>query len=473
LFSLTTEDNFSQVIDQSIQRPTFASDDANGKLWIGDATNGLITNANGSFVSTIPNSPSGDRMFSLSHHNKVITAVAGGYSSSRVALGNPGDLDSFRDGLWTNEISTSLDLTAVTFDDQTEESLISSFGYGVETRDSQGNSIVYNETNSPLVNTNPPGKFVNIPALSPGLTGGVWIANYASPKPLHFLANDKSWKSFSFPFEQAKYPLKLAVDLFGSVWIGLDPLKGGGILVFDEKNNLSVLLTDDIGSGGLPSKFVNAIAVDKNGAVWIGTDLGVAYFNQPASVFSGDVDAVKPIFDGRFLLRDDKITAIVVDGGNRKWIGTERGLWLFNDSGEELIYNFTAANSPLISNVIRDLAVNAETGEVFVATDEGLLSFRSDATDGKDGFETVKVFPNPVTADFVGSIGITGLATDALVKITDVNGKLIWQTRANGGSASWNLQDVNGRRPTTGVYIVFAVTDDGQDSAVAKIAFVD
>ena len=89
----------------------------------------------------------------------------------------------------------------------------------------------------------------------------------------------------------------------------------------------------------------------------------MAYFNESTSVFAGNDNAIKPIFDGRFLLRDDKVTAIAVDGGNRKWIGTERGLWLFNESGEVLIHNFTKNNSPLLSDVIRDVEVNGETGE--------------------------------------------------------------------------------------------------------------
>jgi hypothetical protein len=472
LFRLTKSEDLIPIIDGSIDRPNFGAEDSNGKIWIGDGNNGLVTNLSGAFVSTIPNSPSTDKMFNLTYHDKTIYALAGGYSSNAVALGNRGSLDSFRDGIWTNAASPLLDLTSIAFDDNSGKVLISSFGYGVESRDAQGNSVVFNDNNSPLFNSSPPGAFVNIPSVATG-DGGIWVTNYASPQPLHFLGTDNNWKSFSFATQQSKYPMKLAVDLNGSAWVGLDPLQGGGLLVFNEKNNTSVVLTDAAGTGGLPSNSVNSLTVDRDGAVWIGTDLGVAYFNEPMSVFSGTVNAIKPIFDGRFLLRDDKVTSIAVDAGNRKWIGTERGLWLFNESGEELIYNFTKSNSPLVSDVIQDVEVNGENGEVFVATNEGLLSYRSDATDSKSQFETVKVFPNPVTANFVGSIGITGLATDALVKITDINGKLVWQTRANGGSASWNLQDVNGRRPSTGVYIVFAVTDDGHDSAVAKIAFVD
>jgi ligand-binding sensor domain-containing protein len=173
------------------------------------------------------------------------------------------------------------------------------------------------------------------------------------------------------------------------------------------------------------------------------------------------------------LLRDDKVTAIAIDGGNRKWMGTERGVWLFNSTGEGMIYNFTTANSPLLSNVIRDIAINHKTGEVFFATDEGIVSYRGDATESNSVFRSVKIFPNPVTNSFNGSVGINGLATNATVKITDISGKLIWQTQANGGTAMWNVRDYNGRRAATGVYLVFTATSDGVESVVGKIAVVE
>jgi ligand-binding sensor domain-containing protein len=172
-------------------------------------------------------------------------------------------------------------------------------------------------------------------------------------------------------------------------------------------------------------------------------------------------------------LRDDKVTAIAVDGGNRKWMGTERGVWLFNATGEEMIYNFTMDNSPLLSNVIKDIAINHKTGEVFFATDKGIVSYRADATESNSIFQSVKIFPNPVTNSFNGSVGINGLATNATVKITDISGKLIWQTQANGGTATWNVRDYTGRRAATGVYLVFAATSDGVESVVGKIAVVE
>ena len=173
-------------------------------------------------------------------------------------------------------------------------------------------------------------------------------------------------------------------------------------------------------------------------------------------------------------MRDDKVTTIAVDGGNRKWMGTERGVWLFNDNGERLIHNFTKMNSPLLSDNILDIEINPFTGEVFILSDKGLVSFRSDATSAQERFSSsIKVFPNPVSNQYVGSVGISGLASDAIVKITDVSGKLIWQAQANGGTASWNVRDNRGKRVNTGVFLVLAISPDGAESVVGKIAVIN
>src|SRR5690606_14784172 len=177
--------------------------------------------------------------------------------------------------------------------------------------------------------------------------------------------------------------------------------------------------------------------------------------------------------ENRFLLNGEKVTSIAVDGGNRKWVGTERGVWLFGPDGDEMIYNFTSENSPLPSGNIRSIAINGQSGEVFLATDRGTVSFRSDATVSEGNFSSVKIFPNPVTSEFSGLVGISGLAQDAVVKITDISGRLVWQTYAVGGTASWNVRHYNGQRVTTGVYLVFSASADGSQEYVGKIAVVE
>jgi streptogramin lyase len=339
--------------------------------------------------------------------------------------------------------------------------IVSSFGKGVQVIENGVISFEDETTTS------------NVTSLHAS-SSGVWVTNYGVAQSLHLLKSDNTWESFSFPtIAASRYPTQIEVDYLGNVWMVLNPDNGGGILVFDKQNNRFAYVTEATGSGGLPSRNVYSIAMDRDGQVWIGTATGVAYFPDPSRVFSAGANAVKPIFQNRFLLRDEKVVSIKVDGGNRKWMGTQRGVWLIDPIGETQVYHFNVANSPLLSDKIVDVEINQKTGEVFFMTEAGIVSFRSDATTSAGIFQSVKVFPNPVTANFNGLVAISGLATDAIIKITDITGKLVWQTTANGGTATWNVRDYNGNRASTGMYLMISTSQDGSESLVGKIAVID
>ncbi len=472
LWRLASNNVLSAVLSDKIVHPNMAIEESGGQLWIADNTNGIVSNFSGSFANYLPNGPTNARVTSLGYHDKTMYALAGGYSSTFTPLRIPGNIDRFSEGVWSTQLSPMLDLTDITFDSNSDKKYLASFGYGVEERNNESSVQIFDETNSSLINTNSPSRFVTITAVRK-TDEGLWVANYGASQSLHLLDDNNSWTSYSFAPTASRYPQKMDVDFYGNVWLVPNVNQGGGLLVYDKDENRSVYLTDVEGAGGLSSRSVLSITVDREGFVWLGTDEGVCYFADPTSVFSSGVNATRPIFEDRFLLRDDRVTAIAVDGGNRKWMGTERGVWLFSPSGEALIHNFTTDNSPLLSNVILDIEVNHESGEVFFATDRGLVSFRSDATESDFQFQGIKIFPNPVTPDFTGTVGISGLATDAIVKITDISGKLVWQSQANGGTASWNVRDLHGKRPSTGMYLVFSATEDGSESVVGKIAIVE
>ena len=196
---------------------------------------------------------------------------------------------------------------------------------------------------------------------------------------------------------------------------------------------------------------------------------GVSLLFNPGNL-DGAINAVEPVFDGRPLLVDREVYAIAVDGGNRKWMGTDEGAWLFDPLAAELIAHFTTQNSPLPSDVILDIAIDEVSGEVFFLTDAGIASFRSDATRSEGPHVDVKVFPNPVLRTFRGDVAISGLARDAIVKITDISGRLIYQTQANGGTATW---PVHARSHNTGIYLVFSASADGEETYVGKIAVIN
>jgi ligand-binding sensor domain-containing protein len=162
-----------------------------------------------------------------------------------------------------------------------------------------------------------------------------------------------------------------------------------------------------------------------------------------------------------------------VDGGNRKWIGTENGgVFLLSADGKEELFHFTTFNSPLPSDVILDIEIDGETGEVYFGTDRGLISFRYTATDGKENYDELKIFPNPVREDFDGYISISGLKEQSEVKITDAYGGLVYRTASNGGTAVWDGKRFNGQKASTGVYFVFVNDKSGKERKAGKILFI-
>jgi hypothetical protein len=464
LWLLDQSEQLIQVSDDMITIPLVAIEDKSNVFWIGDEGNGLVSNITGDFLNYVPNGPSVQQVFRLKYAGNKMYLSGGGFTSNGEPLHSVGIVDYFQDGLWENNPVAVTDVTSVEIFN--EKLYAASFGEGLVEQAINGNQTLFNETNSPLQSLDPSEREVYISDLEVS-DAGLWMTNYGVQPCLDLLKSDNTWQSFSPTINVAKYSIGLLADQIGNIWLNINPLFGGGVVVFNAETSESILRTDVAGKGGLLNKNVRCMALDRDGNVWVGTEAGMGYF------FSATEDVVVPIFEDRFVLKDEKINAIDVDGGNRKWVGTEHGLWVFNPTGEQLVYNLTEKNSPLLSDMINDIEINNSTGEVFIATSKGLVSFRADATAGAHNFEDVKIFPNPVTAEFSGLVGITGLATDAIVKITDASGKLIWQTQAQGGTASWNVHDYRGKHAQTGIYLVFAATQNGTESMVGKIAVIE
>ena len=251
-------------------------------------------------------------------------------------------------------------------------------------------------------------------------------------------------------------------------------LQAGGLLACDATTTLRTQFWGTgLGAGNLPSAVVNDFVVDLDGRIWLATNSGVAVIDNPTSTFSTRRDAFRPVFGTGFLLRNEACTAIAVDAANRKWIGTRNsGLFLFNESGTELIARFSTANAPLPSNFVVDVAVVPATGLVFVATPSGLVSYGGTAIAPAETLSAIQIYPNPVRPDFTGSVVIKGLTADSNLKITDITGRLVHETRSQGGSAAWNLITYRGQRAETGVYLVFITNQDGSESLVGKLGVV-
>lgn len=262
-------------------------------------------------------------------------------------------------------------------------------------------------------------------------------------------------------------------DLNGLSWTRLPETLGGGIMVSSKDGSRKKVLSTSIGAGTLPASKINSLALDQDGFVWFASAKGVGYFIPDDVLGATRVDAILPIYGQRRLFNNEECTALAVEPGNRKWIGTRTGLYLFNADGTELIRKFTSDDSPLPADMINALRFEAETGLLFIDTPAGMVSYQSDARAAAEHISRITIFPNPVRPGYSGNVGISGLTGQSAVKITDLTGRLIFETRSEGGLASWNLNDYTGRRARAGIYMVFVVSADGTEQQAGKLAIIN
>ena len=185
------------------------------------------------------------------------------------------------------------------------------------------------------------------------------------------------------------------------------------------------------------------------------------------SIIINDEGLAQELLFGQF------ITDIAVDGANNKWVGTaDSGVFLFSSNGQETLYHFTTTNSPIPSNVINDVEINGKTGEVFIATAKGMVSFKGTSTKPSDSLEDVFVYPNPVRPEFVGTVKIAGLISKANIKITDIEGNLVYETTSEGGTVEWDTTAFGKYKVASGVYMIFIAAEDASETAVKKVMII-
>lgn len=468
------------------------------EIWVGDLDEGLIhykVSAN-SREAVQPAGPAHLDAYKLQFIDERLFKSSGSPSSNWSPNYNPHGTEVFSQGEWITYDSGSdpvfhteniRDLMVVAVDpDDPAHWFIGTWLSGIiEYRNGE---LVhrYHEENAPLQGAEETGGRAPVGGLAYDNDGNLWISNGYSETPVLALTPEGEWHAFSPNSAGGQGSLlysDLLIDQSGYKWF-VRP-RGHGVVVYNHNGTLedatddaAVAFTNEVGKGNLPTMDIYSIAEDLNGEIWIGTGEGIAVVYSPGSIFSGgNYDAQQILLeqDGNLqvLLETEQVRSIAVDGANRKWLGTAgSGLFLMSADGTEQIHHFTTSNSPLPSDVIQSIAIDGATGEVFIGTDNGVVSYRSTATDGAISNECAKVFPNPVRENYYGPVAITGLERNTNVKITDVAGNLVFETTSEGGQAIWNAQNFQGNRVTTGVYTALCTAPEGNSKCVAKIMVV-
>jgi len=458
-------------------------------IWIADAQNGLLLYDGNAFTRLTPNAPAAIAGGNLLFINSSLWATAGAVSSSWTATGNRSGYFVFENEEWHNyNYSTQPYLAGLTdllpiAADAAGNRYIGSFGKGLLALDAAGSHSIIQQPTLPGALDDPLA--CRVSGLATDQNGNLWLSVYGAYNDVLVKKPDNTWSSFRIPYAHTANAVSdILIDDYDQKWI-ISP-RENGLFVFNHGSDLANTADDHwmfyrsgAAQGNLPTNDVRCLAKDKDGWIWVGTSQGIAIFPCAQNVFSTGCSAYLPIvqqdnFAG-YLFRDEQVNAIAVDGANQKWVATQNGVWLINPTGEKILLHFSTDNSPLPDNAVNKIAINPATGEVFFATRLGLVSYRANATEGAPGMQkdSVLVFPNPVPSQYSGTIAIRGLIQNARVKITDISGRLVFETRAQGGQAVWNGQDYTGHRPQSGIYLIFATDDNSAEHLVAKIAFIN
>ncbi len=485
------DDDHAEVRSIYSYQPVHAIYDLDGTVWIADRLEGMYripVSGPAEFIS--PNGPLSPDVASIALKGDVLYTAAGNIGGGWENIYNPVELNVLQGGFWNGTSTVDYrDLIDLAVDPADKNHVYgASWGWGLlEYRD--GELIeVYDHTNSTLQTMIEGGDFFRLGGCVFDHGNNLWMSNSGVPEPVSVKKANGEWKSFNLDG-------KLKLNFLGGIintsndhkWL-ICPL-GHGLFAFDVNGTVDDVSDDryekfnvvDL-NGRVITNNVFALAEDHEGNIWVGTDEGIVVYYSPTRVFGEDLfygqQIIVPRNDGTgladILLGTEKVTAIAVDGANRKWIGTAKsGIYLVSDDGLEEVHHFTEENSPLLSNYITDIAINGENGIVYIGTDRGLISYKGTAIEGRQDYSGVYVYPNPVRHDFDGEIVITGLVGDVNVKITDIAGNIVYETTALGGQALWDGRSFSGERVQTGVYLIFCTDEDGSKTHITKLLVIN
>ena len=474
--------------------PTSATISSDGKhYWIGDSRRGALHSRDGwNCTDILPNCPYSKNVYEISAQGDNVSVATGGHTSTWANIYLRDGICHFDGSWWENYNSRSDNAWSGLYDpvcsaiDPNDNSItyVGTWGFGV-LKIKDGKIVeTYGASNSSLGGLSSDAEKIRISGLAFDLNGNLWVANSSTTNILSVMKRDGTWKSFYLGSNNSNIDISgVMIDDNGYKWIMKRNNGDGRLIVFNDNGSIDNTNDDQVrvlyntaGNGGISGSQVFSMATDLNGAVWIGTDSGPSVFYDTRAVFnSSSLNASQILIDRNDgtgqadpLFDNIKVLSIAIDGANQKWFGLETGVYQMSADCKKEITHFTTENSPLLSNAVNTMAIS-KSGEIFFGTDEGIISFRGHAAQGEDENTDVKVYPNPVRADFDGYVGITGLANNALVRITTVDGMFVTQLRAQGSQATWDLKTISGEPVKPGIYVVFSSLDDGKQKYSTKI----
>ena len=450
-------------------------DNARNCYWTGSTYNSLISvSLDGSYKSVDFNGPNSASAFYLNTFENTLWVAPGGYTSTWAKTWNYDGFFKYDGVSWTSTnkwaahvLDSITDITCVKADPRNGNVVyVATFDKGLLVFENGIFKKNYSYYNSSL-GEHLLIKYTYISGFDFDSGNNMWLANSGTDKMLSVWKTDGTWQAYNIGTNDIG---RLMVDKNDIKWIYK---RLGEITLF--YNNTVKTVNTGANTGNLPGD-VNCFVTDNNGTVWVGTTDGVALFYDSKKIFKNSTYACSRILiprnDGTgqadYLLSGQSVLAIAVDGANNLWFGTTNGVIHTSNDGQTTYHHFTVENSPLFSNTVKDIAID-DDGNVYFATDLGIISYKGTATKGYEENTNVIVYPNPVRPEHNGIVGIKGLVANALVKITTTNGTFVTHMKAEGGQAVWDCTDINGNKVEPGIYLIFVSDETGKETYATKV----
>ena len=502
---VTTQNNV-YVLNQSFsvlvhitQIPDFtvrftAASVVGGNIYVGTEKDGLFSTSLANptiFTAMSPNGPLQNKSFRLKKAPNKIWVVHGDYTQSY----NPYPLDELGISTFTSdqgwsvipysELNGAKSLSDIAINPSNQNQvyvtsyfsgLLKMFGNTIELLNNTNTGA--NGLESLVLPGNP--TYVDIRINSPAFDreGNLWVTNAYVNRAIKVLRANGQWQSYNLSGVTANLSTgrynAMAIDKNNTKWI---PSYNDGVVAFNENyNNKFIVINQE--NADIPTAVVTCLAIDNRNQLWIGTMAGLRVLSSVDRFVSDTELDVFPIIiqEGDLaqeLFYQQPILDIAVDGANRKWVSiADGGVFLVSSNGQQTIYRFDKNNSPLPSNNVVDIEIDGVSGEVFFVTDKGIVSFLGISTKPSDSLGDVFVYPNPVRPNFSGTVKISGLTDKANVKISDIEGNLVYETTSSGGTIEWDTTAFGKYKVASGVYMVFVASEDGTDSTVKKVMII-
>lgn len=470
--------------------------DEQNRVWYGDEWDGIRmgTSIEAPCTKEFINSPFSHQGSDISFKNDVVYVASGGVTEGfGFNFSNLGYFELNENQWINNTFDTNPNLKEADFFNlytiaahPTQDKLyMGSFWAGLLERDMTTDTYtLFDVNNSSLQTDAGDTQRIKITDLEFDDDGNLWVTNFGAQRPISVYTTEGTWHSFNITANDRV--ADVTIDNNGYKWVVIIG-NSGGLLIYDDNGTIADPTDDrqrflNVGNSTISTNLVNCVATDLNGDVWLGTAEGPIVFECGSNAFdlSGCQGTRRKVLQdsiAAFLLQTEDIRAIAIDGANRKWFGTRRGIFVQSADGETQVLKLDIDNSPLLDNTINTLEYNGSTGEMFIITDKGMQAYKTNTTDpsSKHVESNIYAYPNPVRPGYNGPIAIKGLVEDARVKITDINGKLVYETIALGGQAIWDGRDYLGTDVATGVYLVFSSSRDNfrdPDAYATKVMVV-